>query len=88
MFADDGRWIIPGGENNYRFPQDHRLDLTLTYKHKFLGKLPAKLNLSVYNVYNRRAYWRRFYDTQENPVEITDVKLLPIIPLISYEVRF
>jgi len=86
-WATEGRWIIPGELNNYRFPADHRLDLTLTYKHH-LFKLSARLNFSVYNVYSRRSYWMRVYDTNENPVEVVDVKLLPIIPLISYEVRF
>ncbi len=76
-----------GEQNNYRLPADHRLDLTFTYNHKFFGQ-DAKLNLSVYNVYNRRSIWFRDYDTDENPVEASDVKLLPILPLVSYEVRF
>jgi hypothetical protein len=86
MFGD-GRVVLPGSMNNYRFPADHRLDVTATYNHTFFG-LPAKLNLSVYNVYSRRSYWIRYFDTQENPVEVSDLKLLPIVPLISYEVRF
>jgi outer membrane cobalamin receptor len=84
---DDGRAVLPGSQNNYRFPADHRLDLTASWNHTFFG-LPAKLNISVYNAYSRRAYWNRYFDTSENPVEITDVKLLPILPLLSYEVRF
>lgn len=86
-WANNARWTVPGELNNYRFPADHRLDLTFTYNHHFF-KMPAKFNISIYNVYSRRSYWRRFYDTQENPVEVQDVKLLPILPLISYEVRF
>jgi hypothetical protein len=78
---------MPGSRNNYRFPADHRLDITASWKHTLFGK-PAKLNLSVYNVYSRRSYWTRYFDTSENPIEVTDVKLLPILPLISYEVRF
>lgn len=83
----DGRTILKGSKNNYRFPADHRLDVTVDYKHTFFGN-PAKLSLSVYNAYNRRALWQRIYDTSQNPVEHTDVKLLPILPLIGYEVRF
>jgi hypothetical protein len=84
---NNGRQVINGDLNNYRFPEDHRLDVTATWKHHFF-KWPAKLNLSIYNLYNRRSYWMRVTDLEENPVEITDVKLLPIIPMISYEVRF
>ncbi|TKJ39927.1 hypothetical protein CEE37_09320 [candidate division LCP-89 bacterium B3_LCP] len=82
-----GRMVINGSMNNYRFPADHRMDLTATWKHRIFGQ-PAKLILSVYNLYNRRSYWMRVTNTNENPVEITDIKLLPILPLISYEVRF
>jgi hypothetical protein len=84
---NNGRQVINGDLNNYRFPEDHRLDVTATWKHRFFN-LPAKLNLSIYNLYSRRSYWMRITDLNENPVEITDVKLLPIVPMISYEVRF
>ena len=89
-FSNDNRTIRPGSKNNYRFPDDHRLDLTATYKHNFMNmdNYPAKLNFSIFNTYNRRSYWGRMANTNENPAEITDAKLLPILPLISYEVRF
>lgn len=86
-WSTQGRITLPGELNNYRFPADHRLDLSAAYKHHFFG-LPAKLNLSIYNVYSRRSYWQRRFDTMENPVKVTDLKLLPILPMISYEVRF
>ncbi len=82
------RGVVNGDMNNYRFPADHRLDLGATYKHHFFFNLPARLNFGLYNAYSRRAYWRRFVDTDENPVDIEDIKLLPILPMISYEVRF
>ena len=83
----DGRSIVPGSKNNYRYPADHRLDISADYKHYFFGK-PAKLTMSIFNAYSRRAFYMRDNDITENPVEVTDVKLLPIIPLIGYEVRF
>ncbi len=82
-----GRTILMGSKNNYRFPADHRLDITFSWKHLFLGK-NATLNLSVFNVYSRRPYWQRWFETSEDPVQITDLKLLPILPLFSYEVKF
>ncbi len=86
-WSTQGRTTLPGELNNYRFPADHRLDVSAAYKHHLFG-LPAKLNLSIYNVYSRRSYYQRRFDTMENPVEVTDLKLLPILPMISYEVRF
>lgn len=89
--------VLPGSKNNYRFPADHRLDITAAYNHLFMGKesLPAKLTISVFNVYSRRSYWQRNYDaeaydenTSDRYVEVTDLKLLPILPLVGYEVRF
>ncbi|MBZ0266342.1 hypothetical protein K8I28_16925, partial [bacterium] len=84
---DDGRTFLPGTRNNYRFPLDHRLDITFTYQHRFFS-LPARVNISIYNAYNRRSYWQRNINTNENPAEISDLKLLPIVPLLSYEVHF
>ncbi len=83
----EGRRILNGSMNNYRLPADHRLDLTFTHKH-LLFKKNAQLMLSIYNVYSRRPYFMRYFDTSDNPVQIGDVKMLPIIPLVSYEVRF
>jgi len=82
-----GRTIFKGSKNNYRFPEDHRLDLSATYNHLFFG-MRARLTFSIYNAYSRRSYWIRSFNTRENPIEVTDAKLLPIIPLINYEVRF
>ena len=86
---NQARWVMPGEMNNYRFPADHKLDLTFTYKHNFWGKLPARLNLSIYNVYNRKSYWRRDYDSDfESTTAVNQRSPLGILPLISYEVRF
>jgi hypothetical protein len=82
------RNVLNGGMNNYRFPADHRLDVSATYKHTFLRRFAAKLNLGIYNLYSYRSYWRRSIDTDKNPVKIEDIRLLPILPMISYEVRF
>ena len=84
---NDGRDVRYGKKNNYRFPDDHRFDLTFNYHHKFYG-LPAKLTISIYNAYSRRSIWFKNYDTEENPVEEQNIKLLPILPLVSYEVKF
>ncbi len=86
-FSDNNYKMYFGERNNYRLPADHRLDISFIYNHHFFN-MPAKLNISIYNVYSRRSIWFRHYDTDSNPVEVEDVKLLPILPLLSYEVRF
>jgi hypothetical protein len=82
------RQILYGALNNYRFPSDHRLDIAAAFHHKFYTGNPATVRFGIYNVYSRRSYWRRSVDTDKNPVEISDVKLLPILPMFTYEVRF
>ncbi len=93
--GDRGITYLPGEKNNYRFPEDHRLDLTFNYSHLFMGKknLPAKLIISIFNAYSRRPYWQRNFSGEFNEngdyiTEVTDIKMLPILPLIGYEVRF
>jgi len=62
--SDGGISTLPGSKNNYRFPEDHKLDITLAYNHSFMGKesLPAKLTISIFNAYNRRPYWQRNFN--------------------------
>ena len=73
--------------NGYQLPAIHRLDLDITYNWK-MGKLENKINLSVYNVYNRQnfsnIYWG--YDLDAKPV-LKGICLLPILPSISYTLK-
>jgi outer membrane cobalamin receptor len=80
--------ILYGSLNNCRFPSDHRLDIAAAYHHTFWTGHPATVRVGIYNVYSRRSYWRRSVDIDKNPVEIKDVRLLPILPMFNYEVRF
>lgn len=72
--------------NNYRLPIYHRLDMGIHYKkHNRLGE--HNWSLDIFNAYNR-----------ENPVymyivgyrykELKSVGLLPIIPTITYTLKF
>ena len=73
--------------NGYQLPAIHRLDLGVTYSFK-IGKLENKINLSVYNVYNRQnisnVYWG--YEIDAKPV-LKGICLLPILPSISYTLK-
>ena len=76
--------------NGYQLPDVHRLDLGVTYTWKW-GKSENKVNLSVYNVYNRQnisnIYWG--YDSYKMNAEavLKGICLLPVLPSISYTLK-
>lgn len=76
--------------NGYQLPAIHRLDMGVTYTFK-IGKVENKVNLSVYNIYNRQnisnIYWG--YDSHKLGAKkvLKGVCLLPILPSISYTLK-
>ena len=79
--------IVPMQRYGLRLPPSHQLNVFVTYNFKSFGK-PSKLTLDIYNIYNRRDVWFRYYDVQNKASVVTDVLLLPIIPTLSYEISF
>ena len=79
--------FIVGGLNATRLPAYHRLDVGFTRNGK-LFKLPYELQLQVINLYSRRNIWFYSYDLTENPIVREDVRMLPIIPNISFTIDF
>jgi hypothetical protein len=74
----------------------HRLDFSLNYYFKTF-KLESNLNLSVYNVYNRHnAFAIYFRDKNldpegkggQNGIEVIKLYLFPIVPAITYNIKF
>ncbi|MEM6804366.1 MAG: TonB-dependent receptor [Bacteroidota bacterium] len=74
--------------NGYRFPANHRLDLSATW----YGKKPnTNLNFSVYNAYNRHnAFSIDFREVEGEPGNTEAVKtyLFSIIPSITWNFDF
>ena len=83
--------------NGIKLPSVHRLDLSFNYyishfiKNK---KVESKINFSIYNVYNRlnvnSLYWG-FISYEKNAKEDATLKgvcLLPIMPSLSYTIKF
>lgn len=70
-----------------RLPPSHQLNLNGSYYFKTFG-LASTLTLDIFNVYNHRDILARYYNVSEDTVKVEDIKLLPIIPSISYEIRF
>lgn len=92
------QWILPGqniGRNQtfptqrygLRLPNTHQLNINASYKFTIYDN-PARIILDVFNVYNRRDIWFRFYDTNQELAEVQDIRLLPILPTLSFEYRF
>ena len=80
-------YTFPGAEDALRLPAAHRLDASAAYQTTIFG-YASTLNFSIFNVYDYREVWFIYYDTTKNPTQVTDVRLLPIIPTVSLEVKF
>ncbi len=96
-----GRYIIQGlivnqmgNYNSFRLPSYNRLDVSFTRNIKKTGRSEQNLNISIYNVYNRpNPYFMYFNvtgDLKENKLNVTlkSVSIFPIMPSVSYEIRF
>lgn len=82
----DGK-TVPSERYGLRLPASHQLNINASYSFKTFG-LPSRVIMDIYNVYNRRDIWFRYYDTGDEITKVEDVKLLPIIPTVSYEIKF
>jgi hypothetical protein len=79
--------LISSQRNGLRLPPSHQLNLNASYGFKMFG-LSSKVILDIYNVYNRRDIWFRQYDMSKLTSSVQDIKLIPILPTISFEVKF
>jgi len=70
-----------------RLPPSHQLNINANYNTILFG-LPAKVLIDIYNVYSRRDIWFVVYNNRGPVTEVLDVRLLPIIPTVSLEVKF
>ncbi|WP_234569364.1 TonB-dependent receptor [Rhodohalobacter sp. 614A] len=89
-FAGRGKHQVINGEfNAARMPAYHRLDIGFTRVGSFLGLGSSKFQFQVINVYSRRNIWFYNYDLNKTgPNQREAVKLLPVLPSLSYTVNF
>ena len=74
--------------NNFREPSYHRMDLSTTFTSN-KGKFEKSWNISVYNLYNRKNPYYLFFDENNNGQRILkQLSLFPIIPSVSYSLKF
>jgi hypothetical protein len=69
--------------NNYRMPAYHRLDLCINYRIES-KKINYTFSLGAYNAYNRA----NPYILMDTPEGIRQQSLFPILPYISFSVKF
>ncbi len=77
--------------NDSRMPDYHRLDLGITWKLKERKYYKSDINVSVYNLYNRRnAYSITFRESETNPntTEAVRLSLFGIVPSVSWNFNF
>jgi hypothetical protein len=93
-FESEGK-IVPvySGRNQYRLPDYHRLDLSLTIqgREKPDKKWQGEWNLSVYNAYGQKNTWAlNFIQDETDPYKTTAQKtyLFSVIPSLTYNFKF
>ena len=77
-----------GKINASRLPAYHRMDISFSRLATFFGLGESEWQFQIINVYSRRNVWFYNFDFEENPVQRTEVPLLPLLPTISYTVKF
>ena len=80
--------IVNGKVNASRLPAYHRLDVGVTHLGRFFGRADYELQIQVINVYNRRNAWFYQYDFDPNPAKMETVRMLPMLPNLSYTLTF
>jgi len=80
--------ITVGDKNSSRLPDYHRLDASATYKFR-IGKAPATLGLSIFNLYDRKNVWYKDYqvDRQNGIYSVTDVNYLGMTPSLFFSIK-
>ncbi len=78
-----------GEINNYTLPVYHRLDLSVKYSWSSKNKkIEHGLTLNVYNVYNRMNPYYVFAVVTSSDIKYYKYTLLPVLPSLSYIIRF
>lgn len=80
--------FVIGRVNASRLPSYHRMDIGFARTGTLFGMGISEWQFQIINVYSRRNVWFYNYDFDSNPLQRSDVTLLPILPAISYTVSF
>jgi len=90
-----GNNILPlyTGRNEYRLPDYHRLDFSVTLrgKEKVGKRWKGEWNLSLYNAYARKNVWAINFTQNKAQPDVTSAEmtyLFTIVPALTYNFRF
>ncbi|MCF7805196.1 MAG: TonB-dependent receptor [Candidatus Marinimicrobia bacterium] len=89
---DETSFVIGGERNNARMPHYHRLDMGVRYT----KQLPESVMLEswswylqIFNAYNRRNLWHKNVNFMaDGTAEVSEVRMLPILPTAGIEFSF
>ncbi|MDA3930781.1 MAG: TonB-dependent receptor [Prolixibacteraceae bacterium] len=74
--------------NNYRMPDYHRLDINLSFTREVYRGIRT-WNIGLYNAYNQMNPYYLYFDTNEEGMRmLNSFTLFPILPSISYSLKF
>jgi hypothetical protein len=84
-----GREVVYySGVNEWRLPDYHRLDITFGANIGATKHLQHKIQLGAYNIYNRaNPFFILLQSGSEEPGKAIQYSLLPILPIIRYEIK-
>jgi hypothetical protein len=83
-----------GKFNSSRLPSYNRMDVSFTRNIRKTGRSEQNLNISIYNVYNRQNPFFVYYNVTgdlnkyELNIKQKSVSVFPIMPSVSYGIRF
>ena len=87
----EGQFRYFESRNNKAFPAYHHLDIGMNYKWK-KGRWNQSINVSVYNVYNRKnvfdLVYRQVGSGENEHTRYDTLTLMPIMPSLSYAIQF
>jgi len=79
--------LEPQNLNTHRLPFNHHLDLSITRRFS-RSLLSGKVGASVYNLYNRKNIWYRYFIIQSGHLKPMDVHTFGITPSMFLELNF
>ena len=74
--------------NNFRMPSHHRLDIAYAHQKQWKNGWKKTFTVSVYNVYNRQNAYYLFLEKENDGFNFYKLTLFPILPTISYGIKF
>jgi hypothetical protein len=80
--------LLVGDLNNYRMPNYHRLDVALSHRKRWRNNWVRTFSVNIYNAYNRQNAYFIYTQKTEDGIGFRQFSLFPILPTVSYGVKF